>query len=120
MQTGKNLLMKYSLLYAKVVNPETYAVEEDKLRKDVPWEKVRDLKRTETTFTRMFRHVFDHFKADDIAKCLEDMSNMKLDDFKNSVNGKITEVSARLRRERQANPQVNHQRQGRKPNGRKK
>ena len=119
-QTGKNLLMEYSLLYAKVVNPETYAVEEDKLRKDVPWEKVRDLKRTETTFTRMFRHVFDHFKSDDIAKCLEDMSNMKLDDFKNSVNGKITEVSARLRRERQANPQVNHQRQGRKPNGRKK
>ena len=97
-QDGKNLMEEYSLLFAKVVNPDTFEVEEDKLKKDVPWQKVRELKTKNTTFTERFRHVTGFFSANDIAECLDSMSTQSLADFKTFVNTKIVAVSARIKK----------------------
>ena len=109
-QKGMNLLKEYSLLFAKIVDPETYELEEDRLRKDVPWNKIGELKTKGTEFKRDFRQVFSHFNPGEIAECLELMSESDLKNFKVKMNAKIGKVSTRLNAERnQADPQVNHQ-----------
>ena len=99
---------EYSLLFAKVVNPENYEVVPDKLLNDVPWEKVRDLQTKTTQFKRMFRRVFDRFDPNEVADCLDLMAASDLNSFKNNVNTKIGQLRARLQAEQ---PQANHQEQ---------
>ena len=108
-ENGRKLLEEYSLLFAKVVNPENYEVVPDKLLNDVPWEKVRDLQTKTTQFKRMFRRVFDRFDPNEVADCLDLMAASDLNSFKNNVNGKIDQLRARIQANHQGNPQANHQ-----------
>ena len=123
-QKGKNLLEEYSLLFAKVVDPETYVVENAKLRQDVPWSKIGDLRTKETTFTRNFRHTFGYFNPGDIADSLDIMARSDSNHFKDNMNTKINQVSARINTgHNQANPQANQQanrQRNRNKGGRKK
>ena len=109
-QNGNKLLKEYALLLAKVSDPEYYEVKPDMLRNDVPWDKIRELRTTETEFTRRFDRTFSHFNPGEIADCLDIMTASNVSTFKNSINAKINQVSARLNGgHHPANPQANQQ-----------
>ena len=96
-QAGKDLMEEYSLLYAKIVDPDSFEVVQDKLKKDVPWGRVAELKTKDTTFTRKFRYVTGYFNLADVEECLDKMSKQKVEDYLGSVNAKINEVNQRIK-----------------------
>jgi hypothetical protein len=119
-KTGKDLMEEYSLLYAKVVDPDTFTVEQAKLKNDVPWGKVKELKTKDTVFTQKFRHVTGYFEVNDVTECLEAMATQSLDTFKNTVNSKINDINAKIKAQNNPQNQAENQPERKQQHNRKK
>ena len=101
-KAGKELMEEYYLLYAKIVKPETFKVDQNMLKKDVPWGKISELKTKDTVYRNKFRNMIGYFKPEDIADCLDSLSKNKIEDDMTNMNAKISEVSTRIKSEKNA------------------